>query len=75
MQLIKREIDAMTDYDQSILVTQGPKMLLDMLRPEAHEIAANYAKLRATVAAGKETGGNYVTATAALLGHKRNYLA
>src|SRR5438876_4011568 len=53
MELIKREIDAMTDYDQSILVTQGPKMLLDMLRPEPHEIASNYDKLRATLAAGK----------------------
>lgn len=53
MELIKREIDAMTDYDQSILVTQGQKIFLDMLRPEAHEIAANYAKLRATVVAGK----------------------
>jgi len=54
MELIKREIDAMTDYEQSILVGQSPKIFLDILRPQAHEIHPNYTKLRAAFAAGKK---------------------
>jgi hypothetical protein len=53
LELIKREIDAMTDYEQSILLRQGPRVFLEMLRPEAQEIAANYAKLRTAIEAGK----------------------
>jgi hypothetical protein len=45
--LIKREIEAMTDYEQSVLLRHAPKFFLEMLRPEAREIAANYEKLRA----------------------------
>jgi hypothetical protein len=44
--LIKGEIDAMTDHEQSVLLRHGPKVFLEMLRPEAREIASNYEKLR-----------------------------
>jgi hypothetical protein len=46
IELIKREIDAMTDYEQSVLIRQSPDVFLKMFRPDARVIVENYAKLR-----------------------------
>jgi hypothetical protein len=53
LEIIKREIDAMTDYEQSILLARSHRMLVEMCRPEAREIAKNYAELRACMASGQ----------------------
>jgi hypothetical protein len=53
LEIIKHEIDAMTDYEQSILLAQNHRMLVETCRPEAREIAKNYAELRACMASGQ----------------------
>jgi hypothetical protein len=45
LELIKAEIDAMTDYQQSALIRKSPEVFLQMFRPEAQRIAENYKKL------------------------------
>ena len=47
LELIKAEIDAMTDYQQSALIKKSPEVFLQMFRPEAQRIAENYKKLMA----------------------------
>jgi hypothetical protein len=47
LELIKAEIDAMTDYQQSALIKKSPEVFLQMFRPEAQRIAENYRKLMA----------------------------
>ena len=47
LELIKAEIDAMTDYQQSALIKKSPEVFLEMFRPEAQRIAENYKKLMA----------------------------
>lgn len=48
LELIKREIETMTDHEQSILIGKSPEVFLEMFRPEARLIAENYKKLRAS---------------------------
>lgn len=47
LELIKAEIDAMTDYQQSALIKKSPEVFIQMFRPEAQRIAENYKKLMA----------------------------
>lgn len=53
LEIIRREIDAMTDYEQSVLIAQSHRMFLEMFRPAAREIENNRVKLRECLASGQ----------------------